>query len=193
MQTIALAKNVNVGAEYLTTVGLSKDTVVGLSNTVNVGVDNKIRVGQDSSEYVGNDKNIEIKGNLNTVVYQNENRTVKEDKKDVIEGSYEMSSSKGINKYTQEHIVLQADNYIDIKSKSNLTTNTDSQHTEVADSKFSDIKSNYEVDAGNQILHQVGNAQIEITANNVIIRAGGVEAIFDQRGITVIGGEVRAE
>ena len=193
VQTIDLAKNVNVGAEYLTTVGLSKDTVVGLSNTVNVGVDNKIRVGQDSSEYVGNDKNIEIKGNLNTVVYQNENRTVKEDKKDVIEGSYEMSSSKGINKYTQEHIVLQADNYIDIKSKSNLTTNTDSQHTEVADSKFSDIKSNYEVDAGNQILHQVGNAQIEITANNVIIRAGGVEAIFDQRGITVIGGEVRAE
>ena len=193
VQTIDLAKNVNVGAEYLTTVGLSKDTVVGLSNTVNVGVDNKIRVGQDSSEYVGNDKNIEIKGNLDTVIYQNENRTVKEDKKDVIEGSYEMSSSKGINKYTQEHIVLQADNYIDIKSKSNLTTNTDSQHTEVADSKFSDIKSNYEVDAGNQILHQVGNAQIEITANNVIIRAGGIEAIFDQRGITVIGGEVRAE
>lgn len=193
VQTIDLAKNVNVGAEYLTTVGLSKDTVVGLSNTVNVGVDNKIRVGQDSSEYVGNDKNIEIKGNLDTVVYQNENRTIKEDKKDVIEGSYEMSSSKGINKYTQEHIVLQADNYIDIKSKSNLTTNTDSQHTEVADSKFSDIKSNYEVDAGNQILHRVGNAQIEITSNNVIIRAGGVEAIFDQRGITVIGGEVRAE
>lgn len=193
VQTIDLAKNVNVGAEYLTTVGLSKDTVVGLSNTVNVGVDNKIRVGQDSSEYVGNDKNIEIKGNLDTVVYQNENRTVKEDKKDVIEGSYEMSSSKGINKYTQEHIVLQADNYIDIKSKSNLTTNTDSQHTEVADSKFSDIKSNYEVDAGNQILHRVGNAQIEITSNNVIIRAGGIEAIFDQRGITVIGGEVRAE
>jgi len=193
VQTIDLAKNVNVGAEYLTTVGLSKDIVVGLSNTVNVGVDNKIRVGQDSSEYVGNDKNIEIKGNLDTIIYQNENRTVKEDKKDVIEGSYEMSSSKGINKYTQEHIVLQADNYIDIKSKSNLTTNTDSQHTEVADSKFSDIKSNYEVDAGNQILHQVGNAQIEITSNNVIIRAGGIEAIFDQRGITVIGGEVRAE
>ena len=193
VQTIDLAKNVNVGAEYLTTVGLNKDTVVGLSNTVNVGVDNKIRVGQDSSEYVGNDKNVEIKGNLDTIIYQNENRTVKEDKKDVIEGSYEMSSSKGINKYTQEHIVLQADNYIDIKSKSNLTTNTDSQHTEVADSKFSDIKSNYEVDAGNQILHQVGNAQIQITSNNVIIRAGGVEAIFDQRGITVIGGEVRAE
>ena len=193
MQTIDLAKNVNVGAEYLTTVGLSRDTIVGLSNTLNVGIDSKIRVGKDSSEYVGNDKNIEIKGNLDTVIYKNENRTVKEDKKDVIEGSYELSSSKGINEYTQEHIVLQADNYIDIKSKSNLTTNTDSQHTEVADSKFSDIKSNYEVDAGNQIIHQVGSTQIEITSSNVIIRAGGVEAIFDQRGITVIGGEVRAE
>ncbi|MFK0447785.1 type VI secretion system Vgr family protein, partial [Campylobacter jejuni] len=42
-QTIDLAKNVNVGGEYLTNVGLSKDTIVGLSNTLNVGVDNKVR------------------------------------------------------------------------------------------------------------------------------------------------------
>ncbi|EIB03251.1 hypothetical protein cco79_07905, partial [Campylobacter coli LMG 23344] len=41
-QTIDLAKNVNVGGEYLTNVGLSKDTIVGLSNTLNVGVDNKV-------------------------------------------------------------------------------------------------------------------------------------------------------
>ncbi|PZT47179.1 type VI secretion protein VgrG, partial [Helicobacter valdiviensis] len=52
-QTIDLAKNVNVGAEYLTNVGLSKDTIVGLSNTLNVGVDNKVRVAKNSSEYVG--------------------------------------------------------------------------------------------------------------------------------------------
>ncbi|EFP2924098.1 type VI secretion protein VgrG, partial [Campylobacter jejuni] len=45
-QTIDLAKNVNVGGEYLTNVGLSKDTIVGLSNTLNVGVDNKVRVAK---------------------------------------------------------------------------------------------------------------------------------------------------
>ncbi|MCV3391369.1 phage baseplate assembly protein V, partial [Campylobacter lari] len=35
-QAIDLAKNVNVGAEYLINVGLSKDTIVGLSNTLNI-------------------------------------------------------------------------------------------------------------------------------------------------------------
>ncbi|EAH6010099.1 VgrG protein, partial [Campylobacter jejuni] len=49
-QTIDLAKNVNVGGEYLTNVGLSKDTIVGLSNTLNVGVDNKVRVAKNSHE-----------------------------------------------------------------------------------------------------------------------------------------------
>ncbi|OEW32331.1 type VI secretion protein VgrG, partial [Campylobacter jejuni] len=55
-QTIDLAKNVNVGGEYLTNVGLSKDTIVGLSNTLNVGVDNKVRVAKNSHEYVGENK-----------------------------------------------------------------------------------------------------------------------------------------
>ncbi|EAI2903140.1 type VI secretion protein VgrG, partial [Campylobacter jejuni] len=50
-QTIDLAKNVNVGGEYLTNVGLSKDTIVGLSNTLNVGVDNKVRVAKNSHEF----------------------------------------------------------------------------------------------------------------------------------------------
>ncbi|WP_410689361.1 type VI secretion system Vgr family protein [Campylobacter lari] len=59
-QTIDLAKNVNVGAEYLINVGLSKDTIVGLSNTLNVGVDNKLRVAKNSSEYIGENKDTEI-------------------------------------------------------------------------------------------------------------------------------------
>ncbi|TLD85610.1 VgrG protein [Helicobacter sp. MIT 05-5294] len=61
-QTIDLAKNVNIGGEYLTNVALSKDTNVGLSNTLNVGANNTTRIAKDSSEYVGNDKKVEIKG-----------------------------------------------------------------------------------------------------------------------------------
>ncbi|WP_237956169.1 bacteriophage T4 gp5 trimerisation domain-containing protein, partial [Campylobacter jejuni] len=62
-QTIDLAKNVNVGGEYLTNVGLSKDTIVGLSNTLNVGVDNKVRIAKNSHEFVGENKDIEIGAN----------------------------------------------------------------------------------------------------------------------------------
>ncbi|MCW1332592.1 contractile injection system protein, VgrG/Pvc8 family, partial [Campylobacter jejuni] len=67
-QTIDLAKNVNVGGEYLTNVGLSKDTIVGLSNTLNVGVDNKVRIAKNSHEFVGENKDIEIGANQNTII-----------------------------------------------------------------------------------------------------------------------------
>ena len=46
MQNITLAKNVNIGGEYLTNVALSKDTIVGLSNTLNVGASHSLRVAR---------------------------------------------------------------------------------------------------------------------------------------------------
>ncbi|OEX69864.1 type VI secretion system Vgr family protein, partial [Campylobacter sp. BCW_4341] len=85
-QTIDLAKNVNVGGEYLTNVGLSKDTIVGLSNTLNVGVDNKVRVAKNSHEFVGENKDIEIGANQNTIIHKDEIRNVKGNKKEVVEG-----------------------------------------------------------------------------------------------------------
>lgn len=193
IQTIDLAKNVNVGAEYLTTVGLSRDTLVGLSNTLNVGVDNKIRVGKDSSEDVGNNKTIEIRGNLDRIIHQDETNIVKQAKRDIIEGSYEFNASQGINYYTKEHMVFQADNYTEIKSNGNLTIVTDSQHTEVAESKFSEIKTNYEMDAGNKIIHKVGSSEIYINGSSVIIKAGGVDVVIDSSGLTVMGGHIKAE
>ncbi|EDN6590799.1 type VI secretion protein VgrG, partial [Campylobacter jejuni] len=92
-QTIDLAKNVNVGGEYLTNVGLSKDTIVGLSNTLNVGVDNKVRVSKNSSEYVGENKDIEIGANQNTIIHKDEIRNVKGNKKEVVEGHYGINVS----------------------------------------------------------------------------------------------------
>ncbi|MEA8965341.1 hypothetical protein QRY51_08995 [Campylobacter jejuni] len=113
-QTIDLAKNVNVGGEYLTNVGLSKDTIVGLSNTLNVGVDNKVRVSKNSSEYVGENKDIEIGANQNTIIHKDETRNVKGNKKEVVEGKLELHVNKGINYFTEEHFSMQTNNYIDI-------------------------------------------------------------------------------
>ncbi|HFP7725191.1 TPA: VgrG protein [Campylobacter jejuni] len=113
-QTIDLAKNVNVGGEYLTNVGLSKDTIVGLSNTLNVGVDNKVRVAKNSHEFVGENKDIEIGANQNTIIHKDETRNVKGNKKEVVEGKLELHVNKGINYFTEEHFSMQTNNYIDI-------------------------------------------------------------------------------
>ena len=192
IQTIDLAKNVNVGAEYLTTVGLSRDTVVGVSNTLNVAVDNNVRIGQDSHEFVGNDKFVEVKSNLNTTIHNDETKEIKGTKEQNVEGSYKLNSQKGINEFSNEHIVLQANNYIDINAKSNLTTKTAAQHTEMADSKYSEIETTYEVNAKNEIIHQVESTKVTINGSSVVIEVGGVKAIFDSMGLRVIGGDIKA-
>jgi len=192
IQTIDLAKNVNVGGEYLTTVGLSKDTVVGVSNTLNVAVDDTTRVGQDRHEFVGNDKFVEIKSNLNTTIHNDETKEIKGTKEQNIDGSYKLNSQKGINEFSNEHIVLQANNYIDINAKSNFTTKTAAQHTEMADSKFSEIETTYEVNAKNEIIHQVESTKVTINGSSVVIEVGGVKAIFDSMGLRVIGGDIKA-
>ena len=192
IQTIDLAKNVNVGGEYLTTVGLSKDTVVGVSNTLNVAVDDTTRVGQDRYEFVGNDKFVEIKSNLNTTIHNDETKEIKGTKEQNIDGSYKLNSQKGINEFSNEHIVLQANNYIDINAKSNFTTKTAAQHTEMADSKFSEVETTYEVNAKNEIIHQVGSTKVTINGASVVIEVGGIKAIFDSMGLRVIGGDIKA-
>ncbi|QUJ29507.1 type VI secretion system Vgr family protein [Campylobacter jejuni] len=192
-QTIDLAKNVNVGGEYLTNVGLSKDTIVGLSNTLNVGVDNKVRVAKNSHEFVGENKDIEIGANQNTIIHKDEIRNVKGNKKEVVEGKLELHVNKGINYFTEEHFSMQTNNYIDIYTEQNLSTQTKKQHTELAESKYSDFQTDCEVKAGNQILHQVGDTQIVTKGDCVIIKAGGVEVVIDSNGLVVKGGEIKAE
>ena len=70
---------------------------------------------------------------------------------------------------------------------------TDKQFTESVDSKYSEITTDYEVNAGNQILHQVGDTTITATSDSVIIKAGGVEVVIDSNGLIVKGGEVKSE
>ena len=77
MQTITLAKNVNIGGEYLTNVALSKDTIVGLSNTLNVGASNSLRVAKESSEHIGGDRRVEVGGSEIQNIQGNESKSVK--------------------------------------------------------------------------------------------------------------------
>ncbi|WP_052089233.1 hypothetical protein [Helicobacter trogontum] len=56
-----------------------------------------------------------------------------------------------------------------------------------------EITTNYSVESGNQITHQVGETIITATSDSVIIKAGGVEVIIDSNGLVVKGGEVKSE
>ncbi|EKQ8663848.1 hypothetical protein P6070_001762, partial [Campylobacter jejuni] len=173
-QTIDLAKNVNVGGEYLTNVGLSKDTIVGLSNTLNVGVDNKVRVAKNSHEFVGENKDIEIGANQNTIIHKDEIRNVKGNKKEVVEGHYDINIKETLKIQTEKETSIRSKNNLLITTNASMGFETDKNNTFVSDNSLSQTKTDYEVKAGNQILHQVGDTQIVTKGDYVIIKAGGV-------------------
>ena len=192
-QTIGLAKNVTIGGEYLTNVALSKDTIVGLSNTLNVGVDNKLRVANDSSEVVGGERKVEVGGSSKEEVGGDKTEIIEGDSKNHINKGYELYATNGISLNTQQQFNLSSNNYIIVSSSEDLSLQTKKQLTQTADSSYTNIESNCEVQAGNQITHQVGETTITATSDSVIIKAGGVEVTIDSKGLIVKGGEVKSE
>ncbi|EFQ6078575.1 type VI secretion protein VgrG [Campylobacter coli] len=192
-QTIDLAKNVNVGGEYLTNVGLSKDTIVGLSNTLNVGVDNKVRVSKNSSEYVGENKDIEIGANQNTIIHKDEIRNVKGNKKEVVEGHYGINVSDKMQVLSEKEMDYKSKDNILFTSNESIGFESDKNTSMVADNITTYAKTIHELKADSEATIQVGETIINAKPDCVIIKAGGVEVIIDSNGLVVKGGELKAE
>ncbi|EOI9907671.1 type VI secretion system Vgr family protein [Campylobacter jejuni] len=192
-QTIDLAKNVNVGGEYLTNVGLSKDTIVGLSNTLNVGVDNKVRVSKNSSEYVGENKDIEIGANQNTIIHKDEIRNVKGNKKEVVEGHYDINVSDKMQVLSEKEMDYKSKDNILFTSNESIGFESDKNTSMVADNITTYAKTIHELKADSEATIQVGETIINAKPDCVIIKAGGVEVTIDSNGLVVRGGELKAE
>ncbi|MGS7845430.1 type VI secretion system Vgr family protein [Campylobacter jejuni] len=192
-QTIDLAKNVNVGGEYLTNVGLSKDTIVGLSNTLNVGVDNKVRVSKNSSEYVGENKDIEIGANQNTIIHKDEIRNVKGNKKEVVEGHYGINVSDKMQVLSEKEMDYKSKDNILFTSNESIGFESDKNTSMVADNITTYAKTIHELKADSEATIQVGETIINAKPDCVIIKTGGVEVIIDSNGLVVKGGELKAE
>ncbi|HED0419492.1 TPA: hypothetical protein R4J35_001783 [Campylobacter jejuni] len=192
-QTIDLAKNVNVGGEYLTNVGLSKDTIVGLSNTLNVGVDNKVRIAKNSHEFVGENKDIEIGANQNTIIHKDEIRNVKGNKKEVVEGHYGINVSDKMQVLSEKEMDYKSKDNILFTSNESIGFESDKNTSMVADNITTYAKTIHELKADSEATIQVGETIINAKPDCVIIKAGGVEVIIDSNGLVVKGGELKAE
>ncbi|EMQ8423935.1 hypothetical protein Q9Y59_001824 [Campylobacter coli] len=192
-QTIDLAKNVNVGGEYLTNVGLSKDTIVGLSNTLNVGVDNKVRIAKNSHEFVGENKDIEIGANQNTIIHKDEIRNVKGNKKEVVEGHYGINVSDKMQVLSEKEMDYKSKDNILFTSNESIGFESDKNTSMVADNITTYAKTIHELKADSEATIQVGETIINAKPDCVIIKAGEVEVTIDSNGLAVRGGELKAE
>ena len=192
-QTIDLAKNVNVGGEYLTNVALSKDTMVGISNTLNVGLDNKLRVGKNSHEYIGENKSVEIGGNQNITIHKDESRNIKGNKSEVVEGHLEINIKEAFKTHIEKETHIRSKSNLLFTSNASMGFETDKNNTFISENSLSQATTDYEIQAGNQILYQVGETTIYMQSDKIIFKAGGVEATLDSKGFIVKGGEIKAE
>ncbi|WP_414629179.1 bacteriophage T4 gp5 trimerisation domain-containing protein [Helicobacter fennelliae] len=192
-QTIDLAKIVSIGGEYNTNVALSKDTIVGLSHTLNVGASNKLRVAKDSSEYVGEDKEVEIGGSVKEEIKGDKHEEIKGEVQTHIEKSLMQNVEGDMDINTTQNYTLVSNEKTILKSSKAMSLTTNENLSLEADSSNSEIQTNYSVNAGNTILHQVGDTSITAKGDCVIIKAGGVEVVIDSKGLIVKGGEVKAE
>ena len=192
-QTIDLAKNVNVGGEYLTNVGLSKDTIVGLSNTLNVGVDNKVRIAKNSHEFVGENKDIEIGSNQNTIIHKDEIRNIKGNKKEVVEGHYDVNISDKMQVLSEKEMNYKSKDNILFTSNESIGFESDKNTSMVADNITTYAKTIHELKADSEATIQVGETIINAKPDCVIIKAGGIEVLIDSNGLVVKGGEIKAE
>ncbi|WP_300900574.1 type VI secretion system Vgr family protein [uncultured Helicobacter sp.] len=192
-QTIDLAKIVSIGGEYNTNVALSKDTIVGLSHTLNVGASNKLRVAKKSSEYVGEDKEVEIGGNVKEEIEGDKHQKIKGEVQTHIEKSLMQNVEGDVDINTTQNYTLVSNEKTILKSSKAMSLTTNENLSLEADSSNSEIQTNYSVNAGNTIIHQVGDTSITAKGDSVIIKAGGVEVVIDSKGLVVKGGEVKAE
>lgn len=193
IQNIAGLKDVNVGGEYLTVVALSKDTAVGLSNTLNVGASNKVNVAIDSSENVGKNKEVIIGGNLEESITLDKTVNIDGESKTVIKGSLVEQVNKDTTLTTEGEYSLTVNKSITSTAKESINLSCEKEMIVENDSFSMTTKSDISLTADNSALITVGDAEVSIKSDKVIIKVGSVELSLSSSGVEVTGGKIKAK
>ena len=193
IQNIAGLKDVNGGGEYLTVVALSKDTAVGLSNTLNVGASNKVNVAIDSSENVGKNKEVIIGGNLEESITLDKTVNIDGESKTVIKGSLVEQVNKDTTLTTEGEYSLTVNKSITSTAKESINLSCEKEMIVENDSFSMTTKSDISLTADNSALITVGDAEVSIKSDKVIIKVGSVELSLSSSGVEVTGGKIKAK
>ncbi|EKO5109015.1 VgrG protein, partial [Campylobacter coli] len=146
-------------------------------------------VSKNSSEYVGENKDIEIGANQNTIIHKDEIRNVKGNKKEVVEGHYDINISDKMQVLSEKEMDYKSKDNILFTSNESIGFESDKNTSMVADN----ITTIHELKADSEATIQVGETIINAKPDCVIIKAGGVEVTIDSNGLVVRGGEIKAE
>lgn len=192
VENVGGLKDVNVGAESMENVMLSKDTQVGGSYTINVGAEFKSRVVGEVQEYVGGSKEVKILENLNEEISGDIKSQISGTKTENIQGDYQL--------ITQNNVELESQSQIHLKAKENI--DLQSEHTSILAKESTTIESKAcsistqegaSLEDKKEITLKVEKGIIDIKSDSIVLKAGGVEVTIGKDGFVVKGGEVKSE
>ncbi|EPP6110376.1 bacteriophage T4 gp5 trimerization domain-containing protein, partial [Campylobacter jejuni] len=143
--------------------------------------------------FVGENKDIEIGANQNTIIHKDEIRNVKGNKKEVVEGHYDINISDKMQVLSEKEMDYKSKDNILFTSNESIGFESDKNTSMVADNITTYAKTIHELKADSEATIQVGETIINAKPDCVIIKAGGVEVIIDSNGLVVKGGEIKAE
>lgn len=192
VENVGGLKDVNVGAESMENVMLSKDTQVGGSYTINIGAEFKTRVVGEVQEYVGGSKEVKILENLNEEISGDIKSQISGTKTENIQGDYQLNTQNNAELESQSQIHLKAKENIDLQSEhasilAKESTTIESKACSISTQEGASLEDKKEITL------KVEKGIIDIKSDSIVLKAGGVEVTIGKDGLVVKGGEVKSE
>ena len=187
-QTIDLAKQVYVGAEYFTQVGLHKDTQVAGSHSLNVGANNTLKVAGDSKESVGGDKHTEIQGSRAESIQGDLNESIVGDKRVVVNKHLSIHSNENFHLSANDELALSSQKNLHLLTKESLALRSDENLTLNVKDLYAKAKQqiNYYADTSIKLC-VAETSSISLEEDRIVLKVKDSELILDENGFSING------
>lgn len=187
-QTIDLAKQVYVGAEYFTQVGLHKDTRVGGNHTLNIGANHTLQATGESKEHIGGDKHIEIQGSRVESIQGDFNESVGGDKREVVSKHLSIHSDENFHLSANDELALSSKKNLHLLTKESLALRSDENLTLNVKDLYAKAKQqiNYYADTSIKLCI-AETSSISLEENRIVLKVKDSEFILDENGFSING------
>ena len=187
-QTIDLAKQVYVGAEYFTQVGLYKDTQVGGNHTLSIGANHTLQVAGESKEHIGGDKHTEIQGSRVESIQGDFNESVGGDKREVVSKHLSIHSDENFHLSANDELALSSQKNLHLLTKESLALRSDENLTLNVKDLYAKAKQqiNYYADTSIKLCI-AETSSISLEENRIVFKVKDSELILDENGFSING------
>ncbi|MBZ7936665.1 hypothetical protein H2279_08575, partial [Campylobacter sp. B0100352/1] len=132
-------------------------------------------------------KKVEIGANQNTIINKDEIKNIKGNRKDILEGSWDIKIDKDINISSKSNYSLSTEDNIDLYTDDCLKLSSVKQSTLINKNLLIDTKEQIFIKAQKKIQLFIGNANIQSDGEEILLEVGSSKIIINNSGINIKG------